>query len=335
MFFRGLLALFLVGLVVEVLLIAPEDLANFSEKELATQGSDDAEADQIMSDVHLVETADGKREWELWADRALGFKGRGTWNVEKVRVVFFSEKGIEFRVTGNRGTVSVDSKDMLIEGNVITKTSNDYIFLTDSMVYSSSLRELKTAHPVKIDGPRDKKGHRMKLKGTGMLAEMKSGDIYIHRNVRGVRALSADRALYIRSNEAHLTGLSNVAIFKGQVVMELDTQTITGPKATLRSENNQSELRSIEFVGGVRVSDESKWGTSDRLNIFVPQKKLVLEGSPRVVQNNDEIRGEVIVFLNGGKQVQVLSGQAQLQDRVEKKQREKEKEKSVQEENEL
>lgn len=294
-------------------MIGPEDLGALSEEQRLDRNTGFEEgADQIMRGVHLVETAEGKREWELWADRALGFSGRGSWNVEKVTVVFFSDDGIEFRVTGRRGTIKVESKDMLIEGDVVTKTSNDYIFLTDAMVYNSQARALNTGHPVKIIGPRDKKGFRMELTGIGMLAEMAKSDIYVHRDIKGVRPLGGERRLKIRSDEVKMSGLSREAVFSGQVVMDVDTQTVTGPQATLRYDQSQSELRSIEFVGGVRVSDEVKWATSEKLDIFVPEQKLVLEGNPRVVQGNDEIQGEVIVFLNGGKQVQVMAGDAVL-----------------------
>lgn len=300
---------------IEILIISPDDLGGVSEAWQSQMGTLSQEADQVMHGVHLVETAEGSREWELWADRALSFKGKGSWNVEKVRVVFFSDQGIEFRVTGDRGSIKIDSKDMLIEGNVVTQTSNDYLFYTDAMVYNSALRELTSEHDVKILGPRDKNRFRMELTGTGMLTDVKKSDMFVRKNVNGNRPLEGERMLKIRSNEAKMNGYSREVVFYGQVVMDVDAQTITGPVASLKYDRNQSDLKTIEFVGGVRVSDENKWAVSDRLTIFVPEKKLVLEGSPRVVQNNDEIQGDVIVFLNGGKQIQVLSGQAQLSNK--------------------
>ena len=306
----------MVGVVVEIMLLTPSDLGEVEiNRARAQQEEFEEPADQVMTGVHLIETSDVKSEWELWADKALGYTGRGSWNVENVKVIFFSDDGVRFVVTGERGTIKTDSKDMLIEGNVVTKTSNDYIFYTESMVYSSNVRELKTAEPVRIKGPRDGKGYRMDLTGIGMLTELKDHYIYIHKDVKGVRPLEEERNLYISSQWARLSTLSSEAYFSGDVEMIVDTQTITGPEATLKYDNNQSDLKLIEFRGGTRVSDENKWATSEKLNIFVPEKKIVLEGAPRVVQNNDEILGEVIVFLNGGKQIQVLSGKANLSDK--------------------
>lgn len=321
-FFRVCILLLLIGIVVEILLLVPEDLQKRFEAEALAQSraASQQDADQIMHGVHLIETSDGQREWELWADRALGFSGKGSWNVERVRVVFFTDEGLKYNVTGDRGVIKTDSKDMLIEGNVVTTTSNDYNFYTNSMIYHSEARELKTAHPVRIKGPRDSKGYRMNLTGQGMLAELKNSDMYIHRNVKGTRPLEEDRTLYIRSREAKLSSKSSEAFFYEDVEMIVDTQTITGPKARLKYDENQSDLKVIEFEGGTRVSDENKWATSEKLNIFVPEKRLVLKGKPRVVQNNDEIKGEVIVFLNGGKQVKVLSGKANLTEKLREKQ---------------
>jgi lipopolysaccharide export system protein LptA len=47
--------------------------------------------------------------------------------------------------------------------------------------------------------------------------------------------------------------------------------------------------------------------------------RFVFRGNPRVVQNNDELRGDEIVFLDGGKRVQVKSARAKVdQKRLEK-----------------
>lgn len=317
---RVLIFVLLVGIVIEILILAPQELDDFDGDSLSDQKSKvDPAADQVMQAVRVVETSDGKREWELWADQALGYSSRGSWNAINVRVVFFSDDGLRFTVTGDRGHIKTNSKDMLIEGNVVTRTSNDYNFFTESMIYNSSARELTTTHPVRIKGPRDAKGYRMNLKGIGMRAELKESFIFIHKNVKGVRQLEPDRELKIRSDQAKLSSKSSEAFFYNNVEMIVDTQTITGPKARLQYDQNQSDLKKIEFEGGTRMSDENKWATSETIDIFVPEKKFVMEGSPRVVQNNDEIRGGTIIFLNGGKQFKVLNSNATVTEKLREK----------------
>ena len=314
-FERWVLGILILAIIVEIIILAPEDLGigeTAADGPVPAQTAD--RAAQVMHGVHLIETANSQKEWELWADKAVSFKGKGNWDVSKVRVVFFSDDGIEFHVTGDRGAIQVDTKDMLIEGNVVTKTSNDYLFFTESMVYNSKNRELKTAQPVRIEAPRDRRGRRMRLEGIGMLADLHESHIYVHRDVHGRKPLDSDRILKIRSQEAEMSGISKEATFKGQVEMEVDTLTVKGPRAKFKHGRSSNELKAIEVTGGVKVSDVDKWATSRTLEILLPQDKFIFRGSPKVFQNNDEIEGEEIVFLNGGKQVRINSGRATIQE---------------------
>lgn len=311
---RWFLGVVLLLVVVAIAWMSPEDFS-FGVRMEPSQVVDKDQADQVMHGVHLIETASGTNEWELWAEKALGFKGQGNWQVEDVKVIFYGEDGTQFVTTGDRGFIEVDKKDMLIEGNVVTKTSNDYRFYSEEAIYKSARRELTTDHPVTLHGPKDSSEKRMILKGIGMLAQINQNEVFLNEDVRGEKALESGSVLKIRSERAKVTGLSKQAEFIGDVEMFVDTQTVTGPKAVFKYASDGEELETIEVVGGVKVSDEDKWATSQTLDIIVPQKMYILSGEPLVVQNNDEIEGEQIILLNGGKQVQVFSGKARLKDR--------------------
>src|ERR1035438_3482920 len=131
----GLVAL-LVLLVLEVLTIAPKKLgtapepvdnepAGKKQKEKAPV-STVATMSQTMQGVHLVETGEGRKQWELDSQTAQGFKDKGTWKLQGVKVKFFSINGSIYSVTGHDGTVQTETKDMFIEGNVVTNTSEGY-----------------------------------------------------------------------------------------------------------------------------------------------------------------------------------------------------------------
>jgi lipopolysaccharide export system protein LptA len=57
--------------------------------------------------------------------------------------------------------------------------------------------------------------------------------------------------------------------------------------------------------GVVKVSDIDKFATSENVQYDPEQNKFTFNGHPRVVQNSDEITGDQIVFMNGGKKVRV------------------------------
>jgi lipopolysaccharide export system protein LptA len=52
------------------------------------------------------------------------------------------------------------------------------------------------------------------------------------------------------------------------------------------------------------------------VDVYFKDDKVVFNGAPRVVQNGDELVGDQIVFLEGGKKVQVSNAKAQIDPRA-------------------
>ena len=63
------------------------------------------------------------------------------------------------------------------------------------------------------------------------------------------------------------------------------------------------------------MSDAEKFATAENLNVQFEQDKYVFKGHPRVVQDNDEMRGDEIVFLEGGKKVLVQKVRAKVDEK--------------------
>jgi lipopolysaccharide export system protein LptA len=62
------------------------------------------------------------------------------------------------------------------------------------------------------------------------------------------------------------------------------------------------------------VTDTDKFATSGTVSLDVQEDKVVFSGSPRVVQNGDELVGDKITLLDGGRRVQVSNAKAQIID---------------------
>jgi lipopolysaccharide export system protein LptA len=124
----------------------------------------------------------------------------------------------------------------------------------------------------------------------------------------------------IKSHRSVFSGKDKAARFYDDVVLDLDSMRITGPEARFDYDNKTDTIKSVYVSGGARVSDADKWATSQNLSVDFVTNKFIFRGNPRVVQNNDELRGEEIIFLNGGKQVQVQQARAKVDERrLEKK----------------
>ncbi len=301
-------ALFL-AFIIEVVLVSPSDLNEKpkagQDKEKSTDIVHNKNIDQQMDGVHVIETKNESKEWELWADRAIGFKKQGDLALVKVKASFIGSDGITFLVTGNTGNVQTETKNMTVDGDVTTRSSNGYVFKTAKVRYDSRKRFLSSATPVTVSGPRDGLGGHMHLEGAEMSANVDSGAIMIEHNVRAQKTVRINEDMAIQAEHAELSGHGREVKFSGHVVIDLNGIRVTGPDAIFRYDGKSDLPRSIELQGGVKMSDLHKWATSDKLNIDLSKNEYVFDGAPRVVQDDDELRGDRIVFLDGGKRVQV------------------------------
>lgn len=313
------LSLALFGLLVQIVLIAPSQIRD-SEHQAAILPTPDLKphednVDQSIKGMHMIETLEGRKEWELWAQNALSVKVKETLSLTEVRAIFFSDSGVTFTVTGNNGTVQTKAKNLRVDGNVVTKTSNGYIFRTESMEYESRNRLLRAPGHVEMFGPRDAGGHALHLTGMGMKASLLASSMEILSDVRAEKGLDKGRKAYIKSHKSVFSARDKTARFFEDVVLDVDAMRITGPQAQFNYDANSDLVKSVYVSGGTRVSDSEKWATAQNVNVDFETNKFVFRGDPRVVQNNDELRGEQIVFLDGGKQVQVQRARAKVDEK--------------------
>lgn len=313
-----ILGMLFVILVVEILILAPKELG-LSPKEEATPAAQsplEEGSGQVMRNVHSVESKPEGKEWELWADRAERAKEDAELMIEQVTVKFFASNGVVYTVTGNSGSV-VPDKSMRIKGQVVTRSSNGYVFKTETVFYDSRHGRLTSPDEIEMTGPADENGGPLHLTGADMKAEFVTNEITINKNVvakKPVRDLSkgVDRMVMIRSQRSVFSGHSNMAQFFGNVVMDVDTMQLTGPEAQFTYDPKSGALDSVEVGGGVRVTDNDKFATSDTVSVHFKQDRVVFNGAPRVVQNGDELVGDEIIFLDGGRKVQVRNAKAAI-----------------------
>lgn len=300
----------------EILLGFPIHLESQQEATVSTSQQDltlNTGAEQQMKGVHLVESRLGNRDWELFAEAADGYQGKGTWELKNVRVLFYNEDKVQFTVTGLRGAIDGKTKDMNIAGDVQTLSSNGYRFQAPSVNYQASARILKSPEKVKMMGPPDTAGKTLLLEGDRMETHVDDSLMTIRSNVSAQKTLPSGKDFLIRSQGAEFSGKSNQARFFDQVSIEVDTMKMEGPEANFQYDKGTDFLSSVMLKGGVKVSDMDKFATSDTVQFDPLKNQFTLNGRPRMVQNSDEITGDQIVFIDGGKKVRVENIRARLE----------------------
>ncbi|MEK2644452.1 LPS export ABC transporter periplasmic protein LptC [Bdellovibrio sp. BCCA] len=272
-------------------------------------------AEQKMQGVHLVESQQGNRDWELFAATAEGNQGLGNVKLKKVKVLFYNKEKIEFTVTGDTGTMDAKTKDLSVVGNVVTRSENGYVFQTPSIFYSSRTRIIESPEQVLMQGPKDTSGAGMYLKGNRMKAYVDQSKMTILDKVTAQKPEKNGKKFEIVADGAEFSGKNREAKFLGTVRMNYDNMKLEGPEASFLYKAGEDILSSVAVKGGVRVSDASKYATSESVNLDLLSNKYTFKGRPRVIQNNDELSGEEIIFLDGGKRVKVERVRAKVENK--------------------
>jgi LPS export ABC transporter protein LptC len=293
---------------IQVVIGFPIHLETSPDPEVASsEAISKPEQSQVMQKVHLVESREGNRDWELFADQATGSEGEGNWELQKVKVQFYSNSKMEFVVTGDKGRIDAATRDLKIEGNVRTKSANGYTFETSEIDYSAQKRFLSSRSKVQVLGPKDQQGGQLMVTGGQLESQVDAKEILIKNGVTARRILEKGRTFVVQSGRLKLSGQNTSAHFTNQVQIEVDSMRIEGPEAHFEYRTGTDFLRSVLIRGGVKVSDIDKYATAETVRFDPELNQFVLSGGPRLVQNQDELVGEQITFIDGGKKVKVES----------------------------
>jgi LPS export ABC transporter protein LptC/lipopolysaccharide transport protein LptA len=313
-----LFALLVVFIFLEILFISPkvlekppDDVSPYQQLQAMAQSKKRDAVEQKMLGVHLVENDENKKGWELFASEASGTSD-SQWVLKKVKVEFFSNDNSSFTVMGEVGEIDGASRDMVIRGDVLTTSTNGYQFKTDSLRYSAKDKIMRSSDAVFMEGPPDKKGAGFKLNGVGLEVDLKNNKMTILDHVEAEKKMD-EKNFHLTSTRAEFSNKNQEALFSGHVKMNLGESHIEAPLAQFYYSNSQKSLEKIVLKGGVNLTEKDKKATCRELEIDLAENKMTLRGQPKVQQGEDQIQGEEIVFLDGGKKVKInrvtLTGQ--------------------------
>lgn len=288
-------------------------------------------AGEIVFDAKMVESKPTGKEIELWAAKAERPKNSTELSLTDVHVKFYGENGVVYDVVGQRGGVVAETYQMWIRGHVVMTSSNHYLFKTESIDYNPKQKLLHSNSGVTMEGVGETEKQaqntfpvKFTVSGQSLSANLKSNIIEIKHKVTASRVvelplklaeqqraqIKAPTTLNINSDQALFSGKTSSVDFRGHVIIDAQTTRITGTRAEFHYSPTTDRLESILVAGGIRLTDTDRYAISGSLSLSFQEDKLVFKGSPKIVQGQDELVGDEIVLMNGGKKVQVINAKA-------------------------
>lgn len=102
---------------------------------------------------------------------------------------------------------------------------------------------------------------------------------------------------------------SGTAVFTGEVVAKRGDMTVYAEKLILYRAGKTEQLDRIEASGGVRVVQQNRVGTAQRVVYEQRQEKLTLSGEARLQQGQNQVTGEEIILFISENRSLVKSGE--------------------------
>lgn len=300
----GLLCVF-VAVQVYIFFVKKNSSVEVSVQTLEKKQNEGPEILQKMQGGHLVESQQGKRDWELFSKESISYQGRGDWDLKEVEIRFYNSELQDITVKGHSGNIDMETKNMRIEGDVHILTANGYTFIAPYIQYEASTRKIYCDQLIQVLGPLKQKVRSLKMTAVGISIPINERKVYLQQSVKGRQLLESGEPVDISSDMALLSVKSQTAEFSGKVFIHHLKRQMRSELA-LFSYNEQSKVfESLELKNKVELIEGERRATSDNLKADFATQMLTFSGQPRLYQGEDELVGDKITFLDGGKRVKV------------------------------
>lgn len=135
--------------------------------------------DLQVKNVVYTDIGRSGEKWEIRADTARYARKENLAFFDVVKVKFVTGEGKTFLMTGQRAKLHTDSKNIEISGNVEVLSERGDRFRTDRLRYTHADGTVHT------DGAVTFWSDQMQIRGTGMILDLKQGQLSLKSGVKG------------------------------------------------------------------------------------------------------------------------------------------------------
>ena len=134
--------------------------------------------DLQIKDFVYTEVGAANSKWEVRAQTAQYNKKQNLALFDQVQIKLTTEEKKVYLMTGDKGQMFTDKKDIEIKGNVVIVSDSGDRFTTDYLKYSDAEKKFYTDAPVFMENK------KMKIKGKGLVLFMNTGELNLLSSVK-------------------------------------------------------------------------------------------------------------------------------------------------------
>ena len=311
--FLPLLFVFLfVVVLVQMLILMPEELELRNPTEFLQVDEWSQNLQQSMENLRLMESKGDRKTWDLNAVSAQSLRENETWVMVDVEARFYTEAEAIYQVRAGLAEYRRDNKRIRFSGDVRVDSSQDYSFATEEIEYRPDTESLIGNKPIRILALSSPDSKPAELRSNEVLVDLKKNTAQFLGGVRPQMQKLRQDELGISTENMIFSENGGKVIFPDQVEFVYADLVLRGERAVLQYDRSTQTLQQLDLEEDVRVQSVDKRALAGSLRLEFTEQKIILEKSPRLIQNEDELLGERIVFTEAGKKIQIEKAKALL-----------------------
>jgi LPS export ABC transporter protein LptC/lipopolysaccharide transport protein LptA len=310
----GVLAILIVTGIVVALFFSSQKLKEAEEKEKETTVSKGGPPSIEAEKLKYTESEGGKTLYEIESGQAKFFKDESRTEFTDIRVTFFYQDQYEIVVTGKRGVLNTDTKDITISDDVKITAASDYTMTATTLTYNADRHEIFTDDTISVTGP------KADFSGKGLSFKMDTEELFIDSDVAttiigegtapvlpadgntteeaGFTEMSQiDSPVHITSGGFMGSRKGNFFRYTGGAVATYKDASLTASSITVYLDAAAGKIKKIVADGGARLHQADIKGTAGTMTLDYVNKVLTLERNPVIWRGNDMVKADKILYL--------------------------------------
>jgi LPS export ABC transporter protein LptC/lipopolysaccharide transport protein LptA len=311
-FILGALIILIVMGIVAALYVSSRKLKEAEDKPAETTVTESGPPSIEAEKLKYTESEGGKTLYEIESGQAKFFKDESRTEFSDIRVTFIYQDKYEIVVTGKRGVLNTDTKDITVYDNVEITAASDYTMTSDTLSYNADRNEIYTDDVITVTGPKaDFSGKGLKFNmdaeelrilsniSTTILADKKAspppttrGDRFGFTTGGGLEA-----PVHISSGGFMASRKGGFFRYLGGAVATYKDASLTAPTITVFMDITAGKIKKIIARGGARLTQADIKATAGIMTLDYVKNVMTLEKNPVIRRGDDIVKGEKILYL--------------------------------------
>jgi len=281
-------------IVAEILVFMPS-----STEEMLTQGfvAPSPEANLSIQGFHAVHLNQQGQKETINAKEAELFKKDGYAILKDVNIRIFTKGGEHtIFITGAKGKYYMEQKNLELFDNIVVVSENlGYEMRTEYLKYEQAKNLLWTDKEISIIGPNPQRPS-LEFTSKGLSANTKTEEFKLLSDVHCIKYDENAESIEIDSETGIAYLDKSQILFSGNVVVKQKKMNIFTDNFLITYNRENQSIDRAKAYDLVKIVEGDRVATCKTAYLLNREKKIVMRGSPKVVQGNDVVEGKIIIF---------------------------------------